>query len=59
MENQQGMILSTDDQILVETDRYSQTLRRALSLGLKQGDRDYRQGIKDTFPTKQGDCGEF
>jgi len=57
--NQKGMVLSCEDEILVDVDRYDRTVRRALSLGLKRGDRDYRSGIADAFPTKDGGSREF
>ena len=45
--------------VVAKIDRYSPTLHRELSFGLKQGDQDYRQGIREAFPTKQGGCNEF
>ena len=59
MAHQRGMVLSSDERSCIEIDQYSQTVRRALSLGLKQGDRDYRNGIAEAFPTKDGGSREF
>jgi hypothetical protein len=53
------MVLSSDERRCIKIDQYSQTVRRALSLGLKRGDRDYRNGIADAFPTKGGGSHEF
>ncbi|WP_135852642.1 hypothetical protein [Halorussus salinus] len=58
-ENQKGMVLSCEDEILVDVDRFDRTVRRALSLGLKRGDRNYRNGIADVFPKKDGGSREF
>ena len=58
-ENQNGIVVSPEDGILVDVDRYDQSVRKALSLGLKRGDREYRSGIAEVFPTKDGDSREF
>ncbi|WP_081603379.1 hypothetical protein [Natrinema altunense] len=58
-ENQKGMVLSCEDEVLIDIDEYDQTVRRALSLGLKRGNRDYRDGIAEAFTTKDGGSHEF
>jgi len=58
-ENQKGLVLSCEEEILVDVDRFDRTVRRALSLGLKGGDRDYRNGIAEVFPTMGGVSREF
>jgi len=57
--NQEGMVLSCEDEILVNINKYDNTVRRALSFGLKQGDRDYRTGIAEVFPTRDGGSSGF
>jgi hypothetical protein len=59
MDHQQGMVLSSDAGIHIKIDRYNQTVRRALSLGLKQGGSDYRKGIAEVFPTTGGEFRGF
>jgi len=58
-ENQEGMVLSCEDETLVDVDLYDHTVRRALSFGLKRGDREYRNGIAEVFPTRDGGSSGF
>jgi hypothetical protein len=58
MDNQKGMVVTSDEDIRLEIDQYSQFLRRLLVLGLKSGDRDYRSDIADGFTTMDGDSRE-
>lgn len=58
MDNQKGMVITSDEDIRLEIDQYSQFLRRLLVLGLKSADREYRSNIADEFTTLDGDSRE-
>lgn len=54
-ENQLGMVLLSDSEILLNIEEYDKEVQDVLSLGLRTGDRAFRQKLCETFPTKKGD----
>ena len=56
-ENQQGIVLSCEEEAVVKVDRYGPLVRKALSRGLKRGNRNYRMAIGQAFPTEESTIG--